>query len=247
MRTLIAGMLLLAAAPAAAQDGWDFAVTPYVWLPSLTNKLHTDTRFGTIESSTSGDDVLSNLDMAFMAAFEARHGRWGLIADLLYTDLSSESDTPAGLVFDSVKTEIKGTALSGYALYRVVEQPQVALDVGGGFRAYWLSFDTTLEPGLARIRPREFDLSENWVDPLLAVRGIVTFSDRWSANAVLDYGGFDGENDSTWQALASVNYAIGDRWTIRGGWRYLDIQKEIDGFDIESELNGPIIGVGFHF
>ena len=49
MRNAIAGMLLLAAAPAAAQDGWDFAITPYVWLPGLTNKLHTDTRFGTIE------------------------------------------------------------------------------------------------------------------------------------------------------------------------------------------------------
>jgi opacity protein-like surface antigen len=151
------------------------------------------------------------------------------------------------LVFDSVKTEVKGTALSGYALYRVVEQPQVALDVGAGFRAYWLSFDTTLESSRARIAPLDFDLSENWVDPLIAVRGIFTFGDRWWANAVLDYGGFDGENDSTWQALASVNYAINDRWTVRGGWRYLDIQKEINGLDIESELNGPIIGVGINF
>jgi opacity protein-like surface antigen len=238
-------MLLLAAAPAAAQDGWDFAFTPYVWLPSLTNKLHTDTRFGTIESSTSGEDTLSDLDMAFMAAFEARHGRIGLVADLLYVDLSSEEDTPFGELFDSVKTEVKGTALSGYALYRVVEEPQVAFDVGAGFRAYWLSFDTTLEPGT--LPGRDFDLSENWVDPLIAVRGIVSFSDRWSANAVVDYGGFDGENDSTFQALASVNYAINDQWTIRGGWRYLDIQKEINGLKIESELSGPIIGVGFHF
>jgi hypothetical protein len=245
MRTLVAGMLLLAAAPAAAQDGWDFAFTPYVWLPSLTNKLHTDTRFGTIESKTSGEDTLSNLDMAFMAAFEARRGRLGLVADLLYVDLSSEEDTPFGRLFDSVKTEVKGTALSGYAFWRAVEQPQVALDVGAGFRAYWLSFDTTLEPGT--LPGRDFDLSENWVDPLIAVRGIVSFNDRWSANAVVDYGGFDGENDSTFQALASVNYAFNDTWTLRGGWRYLDIQKEINGLDIESELSGPIIGVGFHF
>jgi hypothetical protein len=245
MRTAIAGMLLLAAAPAAAQDGWDFAFTPYVWVPSLSNKLHTDTALGTIESSTSGSDALSNLDMAFMAAFEARRGRLGLVADLLYVDLSSEADTPLGRLFDSVKTDVKGTALSGYAFYRAVEQPQVALDVGAGFRAYWLSFDTSLTPGT---RPgRDFDLSEDWVDPLIAVRGIFTFSDRWSANAVLDYGGFDGENDSSYQALASVNYAINDRWTVRGGWRYLDIQKEINGLDIESTLNGPIIGVGFHF
>ena len=76
---------------------------------------------------------------------------------------------------------------------------------------------------------------------------IGTFNERWSANAVLDVGGFDGENNSTWQALASVNYAINDRWSVRGGWRYLDIQKEISGLDFETELSGPIIGVGFRF
>jgi opacity protein-like surface antigen len=243
MRKILAGALLLAAAPAAAQDGWEFAFTPYAWLPSLTNKLHT--QFGTIESEASGEDTLSNLDFAFMAAFEARHGRWGLVGDLLYVDLSSEADTPLGRLWESVETETKGTAFSAYALYRAVETPRVALDVGGGMRAYSFDIDTTLEPGT---RPqRSFDLSEDWVDPIVAGRVIATFDERWSANAVLDYGGFDGENDSTWQALASVNYAFNDRWSLRGGWRYLDIQKEISGLDAETVFNGPIIGVGIRF
>jgi opacity protein-like surface antigen len=244
VRNTIAGLLLLAAAaPAAAQDGWEFTFTPYVWLPALTNKLHTE--FGTVESDTSGSDTLSNLDFAFMAALEARHGRLSLVGDLLYVDLSSENDTPGGL-FGSVETDLKTTAFSGYALYRVAETPNVALDLGGGFRAYSLRADTSLTPGRIDRSP-EFDLSEEWVDPLLAARVIGTFNERWSANAVLDVGGFDGSNDSTWQALASVNYAINDRWTVRGGWRYLDIQKEISGLDFETELNGPIVGVGFRF
>ena len=75
----------------------------------------------------------------------------------------------------------------------------------------------------------------------------MTFNERWSANAVVDYGGFDGAKDTTWQALASVNYAFNDRWSLRGGWRYLDIQKEMGGLDVETELNGPIIGVGIRF
>lgn len=243
MRTMFAGMLLVAAAPAAAQDGWQFTFTPYGWLPGMTNKLHT--QFGTVESEASGSDALSNLDFVFMAALEARHGRWGLVGDLLYADLSSEADTPLGGLWGSVETEVKGTAFSGYALWRAVETSNLAVDVGGGFRAYSLEVDTTLRPGL---RPQlDFDLSDDWVDPLIAVRGIATFNEHWFANAVLDAGGFDGENDSSWQALASLGYAFNDRWSVRAGWRYLDIQKEMDGLDFETELNGPIIGVGIRF
>jgi opacity protein-like surface antigen len=236
-------MLLLTGTPAAAQETWELTFTPYLWLPSLTNQLHT--RFGTLEAETSGSDTLSNLDLAFMAALEARYGRWSLVGDVLYVDLSAKQDTPLGQLFESVETETRGTAFSLYALYRAVETPRLALDLGGGARAYSLSFNTTLEPGA--LPGREFDLDESWVDPLLAGRVIATFDEHWSANAVLDVGGFDGQNDSTWQALASVNYAINDRWSLRAGWRYLDIQKEIGGLDIESQLNGPIVGVGIRF
>lgn len=243
MKAYVTGALLLVAAPAAAQEAWEFAITPYAYLPGVTAKLNTD--FGDVESRTSGSDAITNLDFAFMAAFEARRGKLSLIGDLLYADLSSEKDTPLGQFFDSVKTDTKVGAFSGYALYRVVEAPQIALDLGGGFRAYSVKYDTTLEPG--RLDEVSFDLSEEWVDPLLAARAIVTMNEHWSANAVLDVGGFDGENDSTWQAIASVNYAFNDRWSLRGGWRYLDIQKEIGGLRTETELNGPVIGVGYRF
>lgn len=244
MKSTLAGALLLAAAtPAVAGDDWSFVVTPYLWLPSLTNTLHT--RFGSVTSEASGSDTLSNLDFAFMAALEAQRGKFSLVGDLLYVDLSTDTGTPLGRLFSSVNTDLKTTAFSGYGFYRVVETPHVGLDLGGGFRAYSLNLDATLEPG--RLESVDYDLSETWVDPLLAARVVGQFDEHWSANAAIDVGGFDGQNDSTWQALASVNYAINDRWTIRGGWRYLDIQKEIDGLDIESELNGPIIGVGYRF
>ena len=212
---------------------------------ALTNKLHT--QFGTVEVRAERRDALSNLDFAFMAALEARHERWGLVGDLLYVDLSSETDTPLGADCSTASRPNQGQRHQPLRLYpvRAGDADRSALDVGGGFRAYSFDIDTTLEPGT---RPgRSFELSEDWVDPLIAARGIATFNERWSANAVLDYGGFDGENDSTWQALASVNYAFNDRWSLRGGWRYLDIQKEMGGLDVETELNGPIIGVGIRF
>ena len=42
MKTYLAGALLLVAAPAAAQEAWQFAITPYAYLPGVTAKLNTD-------------------------------------------------------------------------------------------------------------------------------------------------------------------------------------------------------------
>lgn len=49
-----------------------------------------------------------------MGALEARNGRWGLIADLFYAELSQSRATPLGLLFSRARTEIKAKELSGY-------------------------------------------------------------------------------------------------------------------------------------
>ena len=87
MRTMLACALLAAAGPAAAQDGWSFAASPYVWLPGFSTSAETGR--GTVDIDKSTSDAVSDLDFAFMGAFEARSGRWGLILDLIYTDLST--------------------------------------------------------------------------------------------------------------------------------------------------------------
>ena len=92
---LIAG-IVLTAGPVAAQE-WSYDATLYAWVPAMD--VSVDTRFGEIESEGSGSDALSALDMAFMGAFQARRGKWGLVGDLLYTDLSNSQDTRFGLVF----------------------------------------------------------------------------------------------------------------------------------------------------
>jgi hypothetical protein len=55
-------------------------------VPGITAAV--DTAWGTVGVDKSSSDLLSRLDIAFMGAFEARNGRWGLIADLFYANLS---------------------------------------------------------------------------------------------------------------------------------------------------------------
>src|SRR3954471_4821704 len=79
-----------------AEPGWEFAVTPYLWAPSIDGKL----RYGVPPNSggTSSADVkidsvnlLESLDAAAMIAAEARHGRFSVLADYIYLSLGNSS------------------------------------------------------------------------------------------------------------------------------------------------------------
>lgn len=236
--------LALFAAPAGAQStDWEFALSPYAWVPGVSTS--TETGRGRIDVDTSASEALADLDFALMGAFEARKGRWGLILDLLYADLSASESTPLGILWSDAKVETRLTAFTVYAGYRVVENDRASLDLLGGARSYWLDLDLSLEPG--RLEGRSRSLSENWADPVFGLRGRYAFNDKWFATALVDAGGFAGGSDQSWQGFASVGYQFDERWSIQGGWRYMSIEKDVDGQDVEVGLNGPILGFTARF
>jgi hypothetical protein len=82
--------------------------------------------------------------------------------------------------------------------------------------------------------------------PLVAVRFILPFNDKWFATAFVD-GGMTSSDTSTWQVFGSVGYRFDARWSTQVGWRYMDIQKDIGGLDTSFSLSGPLIGVSARF
>lgn len=240
-RTMFALVLLLAG-PASAQDqNWNYKATLYGWLPSMTTAVDTD--FGTFESSSSGSDVLSDLDFVFMGTFAAENGRWGFLGDLLYVSLSDTKDTPLAL-FGEGTVAVKATALSAYALYRLTTDPALNFDVGLGLRAFDLEVDLTLSPGAGAGAFRS--VSDAWVDPLIVARVEMPLGKNWFLTGLADFGGTGG-GDQTWQVFGSVGYAFSEKWSAQAGYRYMDISKEIDGRDVSVDLGGPIIGMTYRF
>jgi hypothetical protein len=244
MRTPLACLAILLAGPAAAQSPeWTFAGSLYGWFSGMDASV--DTPRGTVDASLSFSDVFSDLDMTFMGAFEARHAKWSLIGDLVYTDLSASEDTPFGLAFSSAEVKTKMTIFSGYAAYRVYETEQVAVDLAGGVRWFWMDTDTSLKPGL--LDEENFSARGNWGDPLIAARVIVPFNEKWYGTAFADAGGFLSDDSSTWQAFASIGYRFNERWSTQLGYRYMSIDKTVDGEDVDLDLYGPLIGVTARF
>jgi hypothetical protein len=234
----------LLAAPVAAQDsGWSFALSPYLWAPGINSSI--DTAWGSVGVDMSTADVLSDLDFGFMGAFEARQGRWSLIADLFYADLSQTRDTPLGVLFSRGRVETTAKGLSAYAAYRVSENERLTVDALAGLRVTSLEVDLSLS---ASALPRQrVGVSETWVDPVIGGRARVGIGGQWFATLLADVGGFGGDSDLTWQVFASVGYQFDPRWSLQGGWRWFSAQKEIEGLDVETDFSGPLLGLTMRF
>jgi hypothetical protein len=185
--------------------------------------------------------------MAFMGAFQMRRGKWGLVGDLLYTDLSNSQDTPVGLVFSDSEVKMKLAALSAYATYRVYETEAAAIDIGGGFRLFGMDIDTSLNSASNAVQDRNISESVSWVDPLVAARVIAPLGDKWFVTAYADAGGFITQSSSTWQAVGTFGYRFSERWSAQFGYRYMNLEKEVSGEDVTVDLYGPIIGASISF
>lgn len=247
MRRHVLAAVLLAgvAGPASAQtalEGWSFAVSPYAWLPGLSTSVETPR--GTVDFDMSSGDAISDLNFAFMGAAEARKGRWGLIGDFVYSDISTSTDTPLGLLWDKGTADTRLTAFTVYAGYRVFEDEHASVDVLGGGRFFWLDADVGLTPGQAR--GLSYDLSDDWADAVFGLRGRYKFNDTWYVTALGDMGGFAGD-DSSWQVFGSVGYQFNPTWSMQAGWRFMDIEKEVGTVDLDVGLNGPIVGFTARF
>jgi len=240
--TSCAALLLSLAAPASAQDGnWTYDLSFNLWFSGT--KVTADTPEGEVEAELSFSDALKDIDFAFMGTAEARNGRWGILGDLLYINLTADGPSPKGLAFSEVALGTKMTVLSAVVAYRVHEDASVAVDLGAGLRGYWTDIDTTF---VGNIEPtRTFGKTKNWVDPIVAARMRVAFSEQWFGTVYVDAGGTG--DTQTWQGLASVGYRINESWAVQGGYRYLESEWDTDDGQTSLELSGPIIGITYRF
>lgn len=242
MKPILGLALIFVAQSATAQEAdWRYKATFYGWFPGLSASV--DTRFGTVDADVSAADALENLDMAFMATFGAQNGRWGFAADLLYTDISATQPTPFALYGDATVKQTL-TALSGYVLYRVSQDPAFVLDLGGGFRTFDLDIDVSLSDGLAKAASES--ISRSWTDPVIAARMKVPVNEKWFIEGFADWGG-TGSGDETWQIYGGVGYRISEDWSTQVGYRTMNISKDVDDREVSADMSGALIAFSYSF
>lgn len=237
-----ASFMLLQAGTVCAQERWNTTVSVYLWTPETKTKITTP--LGPIETKLSFSDALENLDAAFMGTLKTRRGKISLIGDIVHTDLSFSNATP-GPVFGGAQTSVKTTVVNTYALYELQGDEQFALDIGAGLR--WFSTDTSLNllPAGAGAG-RAARTNDDWLDPVIAARVRVNINERWSARFFVDYGGFSSTSES-WQVVATARYAFNEKWSVSGGYRFLDVSHGPSSNAFEFSQSGPLIGFSYSF
>lgn len=252
------------AAPAAAQsppsEQWQFIAIIYGYLPKISGSATFPTGT-TANISVDPNQIINNLKFAFMGAVDARKGPWDFFTDVLYMDVSdSKSQTrdlsiggmpiPLGITADA-NLKIKSTLWTLAGGYRFIDTPQWTLDVFGGARDVVLkqtlgfSLSADVGPFVGPLRQGTANVNVNNWDGIIGTKGRFMFGERreWFVPYYADVG--TGQSKYTWQTYVGLGYAFS--WgELIGVWRYIEYK-----FDAPSnptlKLNGPAIGVAFHW
>ena len=255
---LAAGTLLLAvtmpvAAADEASDQWKFDAMLYLWGAGID----ADTQAGG-EIDISFDDILNDLDMAFMGSVGARKGKWSLAADTIYLDISQDEGGSETIpVLGPVTAErtvdadidMKASITTFGGGYNLVDNERVALDLMAGGRYAWVDVSVKLDldrAGTVLQTSRQEKVSDTkgvW-DGIVGARGEIHLNDHWYLPYYADVG--TGQSDLTWQALAGVGYRF--RWgDVLAAYRYLDYDFDSNFLLKNLTVSGPALGARFHF
>jgi hypothetical protein len=244
-----------------AESGWEFQIAPYLWALSMDGNATVKGLEADID--VGFNDIWDELNFAFMLEYEARKGRWGFLGNTIYANLgNSDVSGPLGLTNIDPTVTALWQGLGGF--YRLgtwdladtpgKKTPSVTFDTYFGARYTYVDLKLDFD-GVFQNRINNVNQDKSWVEPLLGVRTIWDFSERWKANLGGDIGGVAFGSDFAWDAFGMIGYQFnlfGEKNARAfAGYRALS-QDYTDGsgrdkFQWDVTLHGPILGLAVGF
>jgi hypothetical protein len=250
------------------KDQWQFAITPYLWLPSVNGTFKYDIppgAGGSPEVEIDADDILERLDLALMISGEARKGRWAAFTDFIYIDFSNLNSNvksidvtgrlPVSSAIDAgTESSLKGAAWTLAGSYGVAQGDLGRFELLAGFRYFGLEVSTDWElsttvtgPGGSQVFPRSgsVEKSEDLWDGIIGLRGRLNLGgSKFYIPYYIDVG--TGSSKVTWQGMTGLAY--GFKWIdILLAYRHLYYEMDDDELVQDLSLSGPEIGLTFRF
>lgn len=220
-------------------------VTVYGWLAGFGGDIRPGADAPTFRVDKSFGELFEDSDGAFFATGLVRHDRLVLIADFSSTSSSKEAEVPTGipqLPVVPAEGRLKQTSFTAAGGYRVVDNGQTTVDLLGGARAWWVKGDVEVS-ALSVSRDR----SVSFVDPIIAARANFSLSPRLRALFYGDIGGLGVGSQFTAQAVGTLNFRVGRRFWLSGGYRYLVVDYKKNGVRVDAALGGPLVGATVTF
>ncbi len=251
----------VAAQEKSAESGWEFGVAPYLWAISMNGNATVKGLEADVDLSFS--DIWDELNFAFMLAYEARKGHWGLWGNTIYANLGdSDVEGPLGLTKIDPTVNAFWQGLGGF--YRLgtwdladapnKKAPSVTVDTYAGARYTYLDAKVDFK-GVFQGLVNNVDKHKSWLEPLIGARTIWDLSEQWTVTLAGDIGGFGAGSDFAWDAFGLIGYRFSlfgqENARVLAGYRALS-QDYTDGsgtdkFQWDVTLHGPILGLLVQF
>ena len=227
----------------AASSAWEFRVEAYGWLTGLNGDIEIANIPVAVDESFS--DLLDYLDVAAALQFEARNGRWGIVADGFYVELSNSGDL-GDVRYSSA--EFKSQQFLGelYGTFRIAEGASGFCDVYAGLRYNYFSADLSAN-GVSPTPDFDVSKSRNWTDPLIGLRGQWNITEKFFFAAKGDVGGFGVSSDLAWTLQGTFGYQFTPNVSSEIGYRYLHTDYTDGGFKYDVAQAGLITGLTIKF
>ena len=259
-------LLLAVCLPAAAEDKWAFDVTPYLWVAGVDAETSLATPLSYLPPEpgrrntppvVKGDlpplppapsmpaeatRFDTRISAGFMLAAQAHYQSVGVFVDFAWLRLDSDASDPSP-AFSSghVKSDFIHSTLA--LTYRLPLEGKFHAELLAGARLWNVNEDLSYQSGTLQ----GFNVSgdKTWVDPVIGADLRYDLSKRWSLLVKGTSGG--AGSGLGYDVVGGVGYRFCDWCSAAVGYRYLHEDYSQNGFKLDANLNGFILGVGFHF
>jgi len=246
---VVCGLFGTPARALAQTDKWEVDVAPlYFWAAKLDGDLAVNDRSRPIFMSF--DDALDKLAGAFAVDVGARKGRWGVLADVNFVRLSTDTT----FTLPVVQRPVTGTAKLDQVMFEggvsYLVRPGTNFNLIGGLRTYTLSPRLTFSGTTDSITP--VDTSATAVGGFGGFTFRPKLTDKLTFLSRADIGGGEA---LTWTAMLGVNYRFTSWAGAIIGYRALGIDTGNVTTDnqVVTDLGysvihyGPIVSLTFHW
>lgn len=263
-----------AQAEASAND-WQYALTPYLWLPTIDGSLNYSLPpggGGSPNVSVGPTDWLDLLNFGLLVSGSARKDDLVIFSDFIYLSMST-TDSHVRSVDDPIvgpgplppipvdvsltlgtKSELDGLVWTLAAGYRIEDTSTSTMDAFAGIRYFGVDVSTRwsftadiMVPGGGTALPAEGGISSD-TDLWDAIMGIRGQFDLTSERFSVPYY-LDigtGQSDMTWQAMAGLSWAFG--WgELLIMYRHLEYDEGSGKLISNFSFSGPLVGARFSF
>ena len=265
--SFLAALLLIGVSTmlSAAQAGqgwrdapWRFNAKIYGWLPEAPATIKIDQE-EVANLPESLDNILDDLKMAAMFELEAHKGPLGFFVSPVYYK-GKDTEHFTGLAGENRKFTLEesvwaidyGVAyeIGQWRLGESADSPTVTVEPFVGGLYFRDKIKIEVNPGLFDIG-LDINKTIRFNTPIIGVNTLWRFNDRWSLRVSGNYGGFHvSDVNRTYQGIGLLGYhfKMGKVPSqVYVGYRYLHLDYEDDPLEIEVDVKGPLVGLGWEF